>query len=35
MHDDSELQRKFASILPNLDERQRSLLAAVEARSLG
>ena len=35
MHDDSELQRKFASILPNLDERQRRLLAAAEARSLG
>ena len=35
MHDDPELQRKFAAILPNLDERQRSLLAAAEARSLG
>ena len=35
MYDDPELQRKFASILPNLDERQRSLLAAAEARSLG
>ena len=35
MHDDRELQRKFASILPNLDERQRRLLAAAEARSLG
>ena len=35
MHDDPELQRKFASILPNLDERQRRLLAAAEARSLG
>ena len=34
MHDDPELQRKFASILPNLDERQRSL-AAAEARSFG
>ena len=35
MHDDPELQRKFASILPCLDERQRRLLAAAEARSLG
>src|SRR5512135_293852 len=35
MHDDPELQQKFAAILPNLDERQRSLLAAAEARSLG
>ena len=35
MPDDLELQRKFASILPNLDERQRRLLAAAEARSLG
>ena len=35
MHDDPELQRKFASILPILDERQRRLLAAAEARSLG
>src|SRR4051794_3428856 len=35
MHDDPELQRKFASILPNLDERQRRLLAAAEARALG
>lgn len=35
MHDDRELQRKFASILPSLDERQRRLLAAAEARSLG
>src|SRR5512135_1073661 len=35
MHDDLELQRKFASLLPNLDERQRRLLAAAEARSLG
>ncbi len=35
MPDDPELQRKFAAILPNLDERQRRLLAAVEARSLG
>src|SRR3954454_15743953 len=35
MHDDTGLQRKFASILPNLDERQRRLLAAAEARSLG
>jgi hypothetical protein len=35
MHDDPELQRKFASILPNLDERQRRLVAAAEARSLG
>src|SRR4051794_1175302 len=35
MHDDRELQRKFNSILPNLDERQRRLLATAEARSLG
>ena len=35
MHDDPELQKKFASILPSLDERQRRLLAAAEARSLG
>jgi DDE family transposase len=35
MHDDRELERKFASILPCLDERQRRLLAAAEARSLG
>src|SRR3954453_1514946 len=35
MHDDPELRRKLASILPNLDERQRRLLAAAEARSLG
>jgi transposase len=35
MADDLELQRKFAAILPNLDERQRRLLAAAEARSLG
>ena len=35
MHNDQELQRKFASILPCLDERQRRLLAAAEARSLG
>src|SRR3954454_4360002 len=35
MHDDPELRRKFTSILPNLDERQRRLLAAAEARSLG
>lgn len=35
MHDDRELQRKFTSILPNLDERQRRLVAAAEARSLG
>ena len=35
MHDEHELHRKFASILPNLDERQRRLLAAAEARSLG
>ena len=35
MHDEHELHRTFASILPNLDERQRRLLAAAEARSLG
>ena len=35
MHDDPELPRKFASILPTRDERQRRLLAAAEARALG
>ena len=35
MHDDRELKRKFGSILPSLDERQRRLIAAAEARSLG
>src|SRR3954471_903220 len=35
MRDDPELRRKFASILPSLDERQRRLVAAAEARSLG
>ena len=35
MHDDRALERKFASIMPCLDERQRRLLAAAEARSLG
>ena len=35
MLDDRELQRKFGSILPSLDERQRRLLAAAEARSMG
>jgi transposase len=35
MHDDRALEQKFASILPCLDERQRRLLAAAEARSLG
>src|SRR5512142_961133 len=35
MHDDQALERKFASIMPCLDERQRRLLAAAEARSLG
>jgi hypothetical protein len=35
MHDDLELERKFASIPPCLDERQRRLLASAEARSLG
>jgi hypothetical protein len=35
MQDDRELERKFASILPCLDERQRRRLAAAEACSLG
>ncbi len=35
MPDDRELQRKFGTILPSLDERQRRLIAAAEARSLG
>jgi transposase len=35
MHDDRALEQKFASILPCLDERQRRLLAAAEARCLG
>jgi transposase len=35
MANDQELERKFATILPCLDERQRRLLAAAEARSLG
>ncbi len=35
MHDDRALERKFASILPCLDVRQRRLLAAAEARCLG
>src|SRR5512142_2387052 len=35
MHDDRALEQKFASILPCRDERQRRLLAAAEARSLG
>lgn len=35
MDDDRALEQKFASILPCLDERQRRLLAAAEARSLG
>jgi transposase len=35
MHDDRALEQKFASILPRLDERQRRLLAAAEARCLG
>jgi hypothetical protein len=34
MHDDLELERKFASILPCLDARQQRLLASSEARSL-
>jgi transposase len=32
---DQELEQKFATILPLLDERQRRLLLAAEARSLG
>ena len=35
MANDQELERKLATILPCLDERQRRLLAAAEARSLG
>ncbi|HMB02172.1 MAG TPA: ISAzo13 family transposase, partial [Isosphaeraceae bacterium] len=35
MHADRALEQKFASILPCLNERQRRLLAAAEARSLG
>jgi DDE family transposase len=35
MPTDQELGRKFATILPLLDERQRRLLLAAEARSLG
>jgi hypothetical protein len=30
MHDDPELQRKFPSILPNLDERQRRVRVTKE-----
>src|SRR5512135_2487468 len=35
MTTNQELERKFATILPCLDERQRRLLLAAEARSLG
>jgi transposase len=35
MATDHDLERKFASILPCLDERQRRLLLAAEARALG
>jgi hypothetical protein len=35
MANDQELERKLATILPCLDERQRRLLVAAEARSLG
>ena len=35
MVEDQELERKFATIFPCLNERQRRLLAAAEARSLG
>jgi hypothetical protein len=35
MPTDQGLERKFGSILPLLDERQRRLLLAAEARSLG
>jgi hypothetical protein len=35
MPTDRELEQKFATILPLLDERQRRLLLAAEARSLG
>jgi transposase len=35
MTTDQELERKFATILPCLNERQRRLLLAAEARSLG
>src|SRR3954468_8147785 len=35
MDTDQELERKFVTLFPRLDERQRRLLAAAEARSLG
>jgi hypothetical protein len=35
MSDDTELGQKFATILPHLNEKQRRLLLAAEARSLG
>jgi DNA-binding phage protein len=35
MSDDTELAQKFAAILPHLNEKQRRLLLAAEARSLG
>jgi len=35
MPTDQELERKFGTILPLLDERQRRLLLAAEARALG
>ncbi len=35
MDTEQELERKFASLFPGLDERQRRLVAAAEARSLG
>lgn len=35
MDTDQELERKFVTLFPCLDERQRRLFAATEARSLG
>src|SRR5215210_9205922 len=35
MHDDTLLARKLAAILPHLNEKQRRLLLATEARTLG
>ncbi len=32
---DSVLQQKYTALLPHLDERQRRLVAAVDARDLG
>src|SRR5215211_4964287 len=35
MSDDTRLAQKFAAILPHLNEKQRRLILAAEARSLG